>query len=289
MKPVAVIFESGSDRYQPDPKFTYNDHPDYKTNQRRLAAIVGLAAMGLPTIMLVGALVFGTCFYVSISHFYYAQFLGGVFIAILVFIATFLVTYRGESRKESNLATFAGIGALGVALFPTSDRGCDMLEFSGRALVDFSRGENELFVTVPVATIDYSYFELFPSADTLHFICASVVFLFLAYYSFRVFTRVIDAGPDDKVSDVDLPMQKRKRNAIYQTTGWIIVISMAIMFANFFYGMFFGEPDWWNGYRMTFWLEAISLWAFGFSWMVKGRFFDMATMLMDERDFRSAV
>lgn len=211
---------------------------------------------------------FGTCFYQSISHFYYAQFLGGVFIAILVFIATFLVVYRGESPEESFLATLAGISALGVALFPTSNRGCEMSEFSGRALVKFSRTSLDEFVTIAPASINNSYFELFPLAGTLHFICAALLFAFLAYYSFRVFTRVIDTR--HKITDADLSTNKRSRNIIYIISGWIIVISMTVMFIHSIYGQ---NSTWWQHYRITFVLETISLWAFGFSWMVKGRFF----------------
>ena len=53
------LFESGSERYQPDQKHTFNENPDYTLNQQRLASLVGLAAIGLPVILL-AATFFGT-------------------------------------------------------------------------------------------------------------------------------------------------------------------------------------------------------------------------------------
>ena len=49
-----------------------------------------------------------------------------------------------------------------------------------------------------------------------------------------------------------------------------------------------GTPlPWWNEINATFWCEAFALWAFGISWMVKGRFWDL--LLRDERDEKPTV
>ena len=124
------------------------------------------------------------CFYDSISHYYYAQFWGDVFVGALVFIGTFLIAYRGGNPAESLLATLAGFCAFGVAALPTSGRGCPLESFSGRALADFERPESAEFVTVVPASDANSLFELFTNASTWHFIAAGVLFAFLAYYSF---------------------------------------------------------------------------------------------------------
>jgi len=161
-----------------------------------------------------------------------------------------------------------------------------MSEFSGRALADFSLGAADEFVSIAKATKENPYFELFPFAATLHFISAGLLFAFLAYYSFRVFTRVIEKEHQNIGDNLTAP--KRKRNVFYKTSGWVIVISMTIMFANFVYEWVSGQSfNWWYHYRFTFWLEGISLWAFGFSWMVKGRFFD--TLWLDQRVLRSVA
>lgn len=279
---MAMLFEKGPDRYQPDRTFTFNDDPGYTINQRRLASIVGVVAFGLPIILYIGSRL-GTCFYDSISHFYYAQFLGSVFVAVLVFIATFLIAYRGENPAENLLATLAGICALGVALLPTEGRGCQLREFSGRALADFSLPENAEFVTIAAATKGNSYFELFPVAGILHYLSAALLFAFLAYYSFRVFTRVI---PDEHRSEGSkLRPAKWWRNGFYYFSGTVIVLVMAVMFGKLIYdAVAQQELVWWDDINVTFWLETAALWAFGFSWAVKGRFFDF--VFLDDRDRR---
>ncbi len=281
MTNIFGLFERGQGRYQPDPSFTYaDDHPGYRLDQRRLAFFVGLIALGLPIVMLIGVLI-RTCLYDSISHFYYAQFLGGVFIAALVFIGTFLLAYRGESARESRLATIAGISAIFVALFPTNGRGCDESTFSGRALADFKLEDVTKFVKVIQTTEEIPsenplFFELFSGAQYLHGVGAALLFAFLAWYSFFVFTRVID---NVHLKDGNLTPQKRIRNNIYRASGVVIVISMAVMVIGHFF-----FPEDWNDNNLTFWFESLALWAFGFSWMVKGRFFD--TLWLDEREMQ---
>ncbi|MDH3581205.1 MAG: hypothetical protein OEM91_11340, partial [Hyphomicrobiales bacterium] len=183
------LIETGPNRYQPDPNYVYAADARIRVDQRELAFFVGLIALGLPFVLLLGTAL-GACFYDSISHYYYAQFWGDVFVGSLVFIGTFLIAYRGGNPSESLLATLAGFCAFGVAVLPTSGRGCQLENFSGRALADFERAANADFVSVVPASKTNSLFELFTSANTWHFIAATVLFAFLAYFSFRVFTRV---------------------------------------------------------------------------------------------------
>jgi len=275
------LFETGQGRYQPDPKFTYSDgQPGYTLNQRWLALCVGMVALGLPIAMLIGAMR-GVCLYDSISHFYYAQFLGGVFIAALVFIGTFLLAYRGESAPESRLATIAGAFAITVALIPTEGRGCNEDRFSGRALTDFSldieklNSGEKIFVSVEQASKENPFFQLFQYAEYIHGTSAALLFAFLAWYSLFVFTRVIDNKHLDEGGN--LTSQKRNRNRIYVTSGIVIVASMfAIVIGHFCFS------DNWDDYNLTFWFESISLWAFGISWMVKGQFWIAA--LIDNKE-----
>ncbi len=273
MAGIAILFGIWPDRYQSDSTRTYPYDPGYRLNQRLLAFIVGIVTLFLPIVMLIGAKF--NCLYESISHFYYAQFLGGVFIAALVFIGTFLIAYRGESKRENHLATIAGICAISVALIPTDGRGCEEKEFSGRALADFIGGGTDAFVKVVNTTRAESglkenpFFELFSGADFIHGISAALLFAFLAWFSFFVFTRVVEKRHlDDKGK---LTPQKRNRNIIYIASGIVIVVSMfAIVIGHFFFS------DWWNLNNLTFWFESIALWAFGVSWVVKGQFFGAA-------------
>jgi len=134
--------------------------------------------------------------------------------------------------------------------------------------------DNAPFVTVKPASETNSLFELFANAATWHFIAAAILFAFLAYYAFFVFTRVVDdqCGPDGTPTPV-----KRSRNRIYYASGALILVSMAAMGLN----ALIDFPGW-NDLNLTFWFEGLALWAFGLSWMVKGRFLGIA--LLDERD-----
>lgn len=272
------------ERFQPDPD--YNDHNSlrYRLDQQFLSFLVGLVALGLPFVLILGwrTGVFGLvphgCFYDSISHFYYARFLGDVFVAALSFIGAFLIAYRGESWKENVLATVAGIGAFGVALFPTTGRGCEDAMFSGRGLVDFEVVSEKAPVVIEPATRLGEFFALFENADMLHFGSAAVLFGFIAFYTLFVFTREKE---EDRIGG-KLTIAKLWRNRIYYVSGGLILFSIFAMALK----AFFGEVEFWKLYNLTFWFESLALWAFGVSWMVKGRFFRRfsSDLLLDERD-----
>lgn len=272
---MAALFQMGGDRYQPDPTYAYATDAQVRVDQRKLAVLVGVIALGLPFAMILGALI-GACFYDSISHFYYAQFWGDALVGALVFIGTFMIVYRGANRKESLLATLAGFCAYGVALFPTTGRGCEDEAYSGRALVEFELTDTSGFVTIEPASATHSVFELFSGVDTLHFVAAGLLFAFLAYYAFFVFTRVTE---DQRTDDGRLTPHKRTRNRIYIASGIVILFSMAAIALKDRVG-FTG----WDNLNLTFWFEALALWAFGVSWMMKGRFFGWA--FLDDRDQR---
>ena len=83
-------------------------------------------------------------------------------------------------------------------------------------------------------------------------------------------------------ADGRLKPAKSRRNAIYVWSGWVIVVCMLAMAVKSLVPW-----PWWNEYNATFWCEAFALWAFGVSWMVKGRFWGL--LLLDERDREPAV
>ncbi|KIN64441.1 putative lipoprotein [Sulfitobacter noctilucicola] len=271
------VFQYGAERYAPtrDPKYATVD-------QRRLAKIVGSVAILLPLVLLVASLVsylvpqsypyFRTCFRDSISHYYYAHFWGGPFIGSLVFIATYLFVYQGEDAggAERKLSTGAGFAALGVAIFPTSHHGCDQPGFAARAFADFGPlTEPEKALTLIGRENVDQYFQMMPLAEWIHYGSALILFLFLAWFAFFVFTSVDD---DQKNADGSLTDEKILRNRLYYACGTIMVASIVALVAHFFFG---GKGNGgWNAGNWTFWCEAFALWAFGISWMVKGRFFE---------------
>jgi hypothetical protein len=102
---------------------------------------------------------------------------------------------------------------------------------------------------------------LFPNSGThleqaMHFGSAVALFLVLAYFSLFLFTK--SAG--------NPTAKKLVRNRVYKLCGVIMLVCIALI------GLYY--------WRLTdtavasakpvFWLESLALWAFGFSWAVKG-------------------
>ena len=243
-----MLSEFGPKRFQPEPGYRYARVEDYVLDQQVLARFVGTVALGLPFVMLLGAAV-ATCFYDSISHFYYAQFLGDVLVAALAFIGTFLLAYRGESRRENRLASLAGLAAFGIALFPTAGDGCDEREFSGRILADLEAESLSAPLRVEPAVDLGQFFELFAKAQAVHFGSALVLFSFLAFYTFFVFTRVIEE--EHLTPEGALTTEKKRRNRFYVGCGLVILVTIAALGAYAVMGW-----SWWNDYNLTFWFEA---------------------------------
>jgi hypothetical protein len=102
---------------------------------------------------------------------------------------------------------------------------------------------------------------LFPNGGsrgehTVHVVSATALFLVLAYFSFFLFT-LSDAWPT---------AQKLIRNRIYRACGATIAVCIvAIARESLFVDV--ASP---NRYSPGFWLESVALWAFGWSWFVKG-------------------
>lgn len=234
--------------------------------QNRLAFLVGLVALCLPFVMVAGAAIGETCFRDSISHYYYAPFLGSVFVGFLIFIGGFLIAYTGEHWMEDAGSFIAGIGACFVAIFPTSGNGCGGLSpLKYRAFVDVDLGP-------PIAVSpdpEGGLFQLFPNVADLHVTAALTVFLYLGLYCLIVMKRVV---PGRHVCDGTLIETKKNRNILYSVCGYAILFSVAMIAAM----VIFATPEiksWWNGHKLTFLFESIALWAFGIAWFAKGRRF----------------
>lgn len=271
---MALLRRLANEGYQPQPQYYPAGDPHYSVSQRVLATLVGLIAFALPWVMLWAPKQFGICFRDSISHFYYEPFLGIVLVAAMASIATFLVAYRGQNFGENVLATLAGFAALGVALFPTTGHGCaDQGPFAVRAVLDLPAQAMSGTTVDPAGAL--AVFELFPSVGTIHYVSASVLFGFLAWYCFRVFPRVV-VDRQTKAGGAKLTATKATRNLIYFASGSVIVLAALAMALNSLAGWLFGASgDWWTAHNLTFWCEAAALWAFGVSWTVKGRLFGL--------------
>ena len=91
---------------------------------------------------------------------------------------------------------------------------------------------------------------------TLHFVSAVGMFLTLAYFSLFLFTKT--GGYPTK--------EKKARNKVYMACGAVILacISLIAVYEAVLEGTSIASI------KPVFWLETLALWAFGFSWFVKG-------------------
>ncbi len=84
-----------------------------------LRKAVGYLAILLPFVLAAGTwLVFSGSLQESVSDYFYTG-MRGVLVGGLCTIGVFLITYHGDDKWDSLLTSAAGIGAVGVALFPT--------------------------------------------------------------------------------------------------------------------------------------------------------------------------
>lgn len=91
---------------------------------REFKLALGYLGLSLPSLLYfgwiidLGILTSGTKYKGSISAYYYTN-MKWFFVGYLVVMAIVLMIYKGDSTKENLLGWFAGVCALGVAIFPT--------------------------------------------------------------------------------------------------------------------------------------------------------------------------
>jgi hypothetical protein len=261
MSQLQSMLSSGTEKY-------FQPKDPLKTDsvlQMRLAFLVGLVAFGLPIFLAGGAVFGGSCFRDSISHFYYAQFLGAIFVGCLIFIGGFLIAYTGDHPLEDLGSLIAGIGACFVAVFPTSGSGCEEpVSFKSRIFADVNQTPPpDLSAPDPDA-----FFTLFSSAPHLHAWAAGILFIYLGLYCLFVLRRVV---PERHKKDGQMIPTKRRRNTRYAWCGITILACVLVLGIVAFSGE--GSQSGWKSYNMTFFVETIALWAFGLAWFTKGRAF----------------
>jgi hypothetical protein len=204
-----------------------------------LRKIVGILGIALPVVLLFGNICFGDCTgpQRSISHNYHTV-MGDVFVGMLCAISLFLFVYKGPEPIDGILGNVAGVLGILVAIIPCGPHDTDK-GFIVRGLPE-----------------GYAW-------GMAHNIIAGIFLLVLAYFSSKLFTK-------SREGESPTP-EKRKRNVIYKICGWIIVVCVAgCIVVMVLTKDAEPEPEWVLGMAPIFWLETIALWAFGFSWLVKG-------------------
>lgn len=120
-----------------------------------LRRAIGLIALALPFVLILGKrIVQGGDLIGSLSGYYYTD-LRNVFVGAMCAVEVFLLAYYGHDYVDNIASTVAGLGAIGLALFPTTPGG------------DVSGWDR--------------------TAGVLHLTFATVFFLSLAYFCLRLF------------------------------------------------------------------------------------------------------
>jgi hypothetical protein len=120
-----------------------------------LRRAIGLIGLALPVVLILGKqLVQGGDLIGSLSGYYYTD-LRDVLVGAMCAVGVFLLAYYGHDRVDNIASTVAGLGAIGLALSPTTPDH------------DVTAGDR--------------------TAGVLHLVFAAVFFLSLAYFCLRLF------------------------------------------------------------------------------------------------------
>ncbi len=222
---------------------------DMVLSYHRVRTALGILGMALPLVLIIGGLMDYRRIEPSISDFYHTTY-RDIFVGTLCAIGVFLICYRGYGRREGDvidddwLGTIAGVSAFGVALFPNESP------------------------TDQIATMTQNIVGI-GTSPMFHYASALIFFACLAVFCLVKFPRTANPG----------------RRQIYLACGWIIILSLIGIAAASAVKILGAGParDIVVGYGLVFWFEAIGIWAFGLSWLVKGKA-DLALIRMARRN-----
>lgn len=178
----------------------------------------------------------------------------GVLLPVLLAVGCFVLGSCAE--LESSISAYYGTEMRDVLVGVLFVIGWFLFSYKGYERKDDIAGDLACFFALGVA--------LFPTTSaseairTVHFISAAAFFLVLAYFSLFLFTQTKKGVPPTP--------EKRTRNRIYVACG---VIMLACIASVALYNAFLQDAPV-AAVKPVFWLESLALWAFGWSWFVKG-------------------
>ncbi len=198
---------------------------------KSLRKLIGILGIIFPFALWIGTVFYGCDELQGSVSDYHHTAMQDVFVGFLCAYAMFLFVYMGPETVDIVASKIAGFGALGIAIFPTSYKYTD---------------------PTPCAHIPWYH------NQTLHMISTIVFFLTLVYMSLFLFTRTGVGRPTT---------QKLKRNFIFRLCGIVMLLCLVLILVYIVWGKDVPQLKQW---KPMFWLEAIALFFFGVSWLVKG-------------------
>jgi len=209
---------------------------DEKETFRRIRKAIGWLGISLPVALVLLSLIpfFKTGIQDSISSYYYTNF-RELFTGVLCAVSLFLIRYQGTKNPKfwKNDSLLTNIAGIMALLVA-------------------------LFPTNPDNCPEKIY-TLIPNCASwlgwLHYAFAAVFFLILANISINVFTI-------GQQKNEDIPVSLLNENIIYRVCGIAIIVFVIMILVCDIFDLFAFS---------TLLFEALSLFAFGTAWLIKGR------------------
>ena len=210
-----------------------------------LRKLIGWMAILVPFILaLLNWILFRGGLGSSVSSYYHTN-VGRVFVGTLCSIGVFLLAYQGYKRLDTDkiyqfldniVANLAGVFTIGVALFPSAP---------------MEPSKNDEIIAIA------------------HVAFSALVLASLAYFAFFLFTKTHPANVNRPFMDENQRIahlrKKKQRNLAYRISGIVMFPCIALMGVNTLLGNAL------QAIRPVFWMEALAVATFGFSWLVKGQ------------------
>jgi hypothetical protein len=209
-----------------------------------LRKAVGWIGTLLPVVLIVGNMILYTTVRPESMSGYYYTHMRNVFVGSLCALGVFLIAYAGYDEWDRWITNIAGVGMLGVALFPTTppvvSPSCPQI--IGRTHVVFA---TTTFVALGVMALRFAKSEAAPAGLGL-------------WDSFR---HGLGFGPPG-----DPNPRNVRRNRICRSCGIGILTFVVLAAASNALPQTFKSQS-----SILLWLEAVGVILFGFSWFVKGQ------------------
>jgi hypothetical protein len=217
-----------------------------------LRRIVGAIGILLPFVLRLGIIAFSHPAPYSISSYYYSP-MRNILVASLCALGVFLIAYKGYDGLDTGITNVAGGAAIGVALFPTSDP-----SFSPAWVGHV----HPVFAAVAMLALGLMALQFTQTGRASDQTVAGK-----AKPGWRQDVKRMWLALLFRYQDPGNP-PKLKRNRIYSTCAWLILLGVVLGGAQNFWPESVKEVTQW-----LFWFEALAVVAFGISWFVKGETF----------------
>ena len=239
-----------------------------------LRQALGYLGLALPVLLLTYAGLMPRGMQPTISHFYHTG-MGDVLVGILCAIGVFLFAYKGyaptsveaassrlrDKIQDKHVARLAGLGAIGVALFPIDP------ELSSTCLKAVSQHQ------IDPKTCIQSGATFHP--NLLHTISAFVFFGATAIFCFVLFPRGAgtQANLVQKGDHTVARIAPTPRNRYFLICGWVITFAIVALVFDFALHRAGATrvTDLMGKWRYFSWWEVVAVLAFSAAWLEKGR------------------